>query len=706
VPKNLKNIFILPISIAQNFVNTMRIVLMLLMLVPWAFAFETQLVMVNDVDNPPDTTGYGAVSYEFLLGKYETSIGEYTEFLNSIAKSDPYQVYNPSMAQVLLSAGILRTGDSGSYSYRAFGPAGTNPEEFVSTSGRPISFVSWFQAARFINWLSNGQPQGPQDATSTEDGSYTLNGTVTGTAVPLNAINPNTGFPPQYTIPTEDEWYKAAYYAGDGAYWTYPTQSNNPPSNTLGSNSTNMANFIIQPSNIYCVTQSSSLDTTNNYLTKGGAFTNVPGRYGTFDMAGNVWELTDGGREASASRPFRGGAFTSYVSYIQSTYRQGGSTSNAAVNSGFRYSSRLPDPTPPSDGNAVTYDMVPVGDAGNNADPATLFGGVDYEYSVGKYAVTIGQYASFLNAVAAMSDSYGLYRPEMESDINTAGIRRLENASSGKYVYEVMLTSNGTTSANMPIAYVDWFQAARFANWMSNGQLSGYQTSQTTENGAYALNGAVSGIAVPANAVNPNSKDNDDAPMYRIATEDEWYKAAYYSTNYNSAGEPGYYNYCTQSDALPGNVVGSDPNQANIILNGLISATQNATLSAEQTYLTDGDAYSNSPSYYGTYDMCGNLFEWNDLDGEASVSRGIRGSFWFAGASPMEKGTYASLSTTDVGNDKGFRLVTSESVGPSPVPPAPAPTGGSTSSSSCSSFYVLWMSFVLSSSVCVLSLLM
>lgn len=679
-------------------------IIILSLLVPWVFALETQLVLVNDVDNPPDITGKGAVSYEFLMGKYETSIGEYTEFLNSIAKSDPHKVYNPSMAQVLLSAGILRTGDSGNYSYRAVGPAGINPEEFVSTSGRPISFISWFQAARFINWLSNGQPQGPQDATSTEDGSYALYSTVTGAAAPLNNINPNTGSPPQYAIPTEDEWYKAAYYAGDGLYWTYPTQSNDPPSNTLGSNSTNMANFIILPSNKYCITQSAALDTTNNYLTKGGAFSNVPGRYGTFDMAGNVWELTDGGREASASRPFRGGAFTSYVSYLQNNYRQGGTTSNAVVNAGFRYSRRIPNPTPPADGSAVTYDMVAVGDAGNNADPATLFGGVDYDYNIGKYAVTIGQYARFLNAVATISDSYSLYRPEMESDINTAGIRRVENESSGMYEYEVMMTSNGTTSANMPMAYVDWFQAARFANWMSNGQPSGYQTSQTTENGAYALNGAVSGIAVAANVVNPNTDDNDDnddAPMFRIATEDEWYKAAYYSTNYNSTGEPGYYKYCTQSDDPLGNVEGSEPNQANIIIDGLISVTQNATLSADQTYLTNGDAYSNSPSYYGTYDMCGNLFEWNDLDGTASVSRGIRGSFWFAGASPMEKGTYASLSTTSVGNDKGFRLVTSGSVGP-PPPVPPAPTSGSTSSSSYSFSYRLWISFV--SSVCVLSL--
>ena len=52
---------------------------------------------------------------------------------------------------------------------------------------------------------------------------------------------------------------------------------------------------------------------------------------------------------------------------------------------------------------AVTIDMVTVGNPGNAADTRydlTGFGSVGYNYQIGKYEVTAGQYTEFLNAVA------------------------------------------------------------------------------------------------------------------------------------------------------------------------------------------------------------------------------------------------------------------------------------------------------------------
>ena len=53
---------------------------------------------------------------------------------------------------------------------------------------------------------------------------------------------------PTYFIPSENEWYKAAYYdptlnGGTGGYWTYPTKTNTAPVNILSSIGTNNANF-------------------------------------------------------------------------------------------------------------------------------------------------------------------------------------------------------------------------------------------------------------------------------------------------------------------------------------------------------------------------------------------------------------------------------------------------------------------------------
>ena len=299
--------------------------------------------------------------------------------------------------------------------------------------------------------------------------------------------------------------------------------------------------------------------------------------------------------------------------------------------------------------HAVTIDLVPVGNAGNANDPATgnLYGGVAYAYAIGTYDVTIGQYAAFLNAVAA-TDTYSLYNGSMATDLNVAGIA--QTGSSGSYTYSVI--NNGGNSANRPITYVSWFDSARFANWMANGQPTGAQSSTTTENGAYNVNGATSGNAPARNLTNPNTSA---APTYVIPTENEWYKAAYYSPVLNS-GSGGYYTYATQSDAAPGNVIGSTVNQANYN-NGVQSVTQSASSSESQNYLTDVGAFTNSASFYGTFDQSGNVFQWNDLDGSSGSSRGFRGGYWNNNnAFDLSSSLRITNVPSSVNSNIGFRL--------------------------------------------------
>jgi sulfatase modifying factor 1 len=263
----------------------------------------------------------------------------------------------------------------------------------------------------------------------------------------------------------------------------------------------------------------------------------------------------------------------------------------------------------PAGADQITYEMVTVGNPGNANDTGgTNNGAVAYSYQIGKYDVTIGQYAAFLNAVAT-TDTYELYYPDMGSNGNIKGIQ--QNGSSGSYNYTVI------GSANRPITYVSWFDAARFANWMTNGQGSG-----STETGAYTLGGATSGNAV---AANPGA-------AFRLPTNDEWYKAAYYSPNYGGSGVAGYYDYATQSDSPPGNIIGSTANQANYYTGAGYSVTQDGTYSITQNYLTDVGAFSGSGSFYGTFDQSGNVFQWNDLDGLASSgsSRGLRGGDFYS----------------------------------------------------------------------------
>jgi formylglycine-generating enzyme len=269
----------------------------------------------------------------------------------------------------------------------------------------------------------------------------------------------------------------------------------------------------------------------------------------------------------------------------------------------------------------ITIDMVTVGNPGNANDTGGTFNGaVNYSYQIGKYDVTIGQYTDFLNAVAA-TDTYSLYSASMGTDLNVAGISR--SGTSGAYTYSVI--NNGGDSSNRPITYVNWWDAARFSNWMANGQPTGAQTSTTTENGAYNVNGATSGNAPAKNVTNPNTSA---APTFYIPTENEWYKAAYFDPTLNS-GSGGYYTYATQSNTAPGNQIGSGANQANYN-NGVYSVTQSGAYVSTQNYLTDVGAFSGSGSFYGTFDQSGNVYQWNDLDGLASSgsSRGLRGGRW------------------------------------------------------------------------------
>ncbi len=292
-------------------------------------AVEMAFVTVGDLGNQADATGYGAVNYQYRIGTYEVTIGQYTAFLNAVAKSDPYSLYHAGMRSNLKIAGIARAGDSGSYTYSVVNNGG-------DSSNRPITFVSWFDAARFANWMHNGQPTGAQGPGTTESGAYTLNGATTGDAVARSAGA-------AFSIPTENEWYKAGYYKGGGTnagYWDYATQSDSAPGNLIDSGA-NRANYRFNDGGtpLYAVTQSSITVSSQNYLTDVGAFTNSASAYGTFDQSGNVREWNDLTGVAGSSRGLRGGSFQDDAFALPSSLPGTAETSVELSFIGFRLAS-------------------------------------------------------------------------------------------------------------------------------------------------------------------------------------------------------------------------------------------------------------------------------------------------------------------------------------------------------------------------------
>jgi sulfatase modifying factor 1 len=253
----------------------------------------------------------GSVGYAYNVGKYEVTAGQYTAFLNAVATTDTYGLYTTSMDTRINQSGcnIRRSGDPGSYTY-AVDSASVN---------RPVNYVSWGDSARFANWLHNGQPTGLQDASTTEDGAYYLNGATTDAQ--LLAVNRKAGW--TWAITSEDEWYKAAYYKGgstSAGYWDYPTQSDIPtaPSNVGSDGYTDPGNHANYYDNVYTIG-------FPIYRTNVGEFENSASAYGTFDQGGNVWEWNEAiikdAQENDAYRGIRGGSFGSTANSLQASVR-------------------------------------------------------------------------------------------------------------------------------------------------------------------------------------------------------------------------------------------------------------------------------------------------------------------------------------------------------------------------------------------------
>ena len=279
-----------------------------------------------------------------------------------------------------------------------------------------------------------------------------------------------------------------------------------------------------------------------------------------------------------------------------------------------------------SSASAVVMDWTFVGDPGNACDPQPggCYGAVANGFSIGTYEVTNAQYAEFLNA-KAKSDPLRLYNGSMGNNPSWAygGIRQF--GTPGSYTYSLIAGRE-----NMPVNHVSFFDAARFANWMNNGQ-----GDADTETGSYTLLG---GTWTPSNA---STIVRNEGAAIVLPSENEWYKAAYYDPASQT-----YFDYPVAADA----VVCSMPTAAPVRANCTNAAGD----------LTDSGSYTGSASPYGTFDQGGNLSEWLEVNLCSGCSPF---SFWgLRGGSRVQAGTWlaASSRTGADGDDElvgvGFRV--------------------------------------------------
>ena len=296
----------------------------LLAFVADAQAVTIQWSLVGNPGNAADTVtpnpGFGAVGYNYNIGTYDVTNSQYAEFLNT---------KDPTGANTLgLWNGNMANATFGGINFNAGNANGSKYTLISGAQNHPVNFETWYDTVRFANWLNNGQGTG-----DTESGAYTILG---GTPTPSNGLSITRNAGATVFLPSENEWYKAAYYdprttaqggpPSDSHYWLYGTSSSSTP---IASGPTALANC-------------ANYDGLVNNLTDVGAYSGTTSPSGAFDMAGNVFQWNEA--LIVLSRGLRGGSFNIIPTFLQSSQGGGNHPTVTNNNIGFRVAS-IPEPS-------------------------------------------------------------------------------------------------------------------------------------------------------------------------------------------------------------------------------------------------------------------------------------------------------------------------------------------------------------------------
>lgn len=239
-----------------------------------------------------------------------------------------------------------------------------------------------------------------------------------------------------------------------------------------------------------------------------------------------------------------------------------------------------------SGGNAFTIDFVTIGDPGNANDSGTTglysspYGGVGYAFRMGTYEIS----------------------EDMIAKANTLG---------------GLLITKDTRGVNKAATRVSWNMAARFVNWLnvSLGYAPAYNFAVQPGDGGYTGNENLVLWTVSDAGYDAGNLYRNSNARYVLPSENEWYKAAYYSGSGTL-----YYDYATGSDVIP-------------------TAVASGTGSGSAVY---GQSFATGPadttqagglSHYGTMGQDGNAYErlesaFTAPNDSPSEIRAIRGGYW------------------------------------------------------------------------------
>ena len=260
--------------------------------------FTIDFVNIGNAGNAADTTTYGAVPYEYRVGTYEIS-------QNAIDKAT-------ASGMTDVTAGPW-TGD------------------------QPAASLNWYEAAAFVNFLNTNSGKTAAYDLSWGGAAWSMALWSSEQAWTAGGTNLYRNKDAYYFLPSENEWYKAAYYKGGGTnagYWLYPTASSSVPTSVTSGTSAGTAVY------------------RNNNPDSAPAIVNSAGGlspYSTMGQGGNVWEWNESaldGTNSSSSefRVFRGGNWGSAAGNLRPSSRESDDPLQQGVYLGFRVAS-VPEPS-------------------------------------------------------------------------------------------------------------------------------------------------------------------------------------------------------------------------------------------------------------------------------------------------------------------------------------------------------------------------
>ena len=255
----------------------------------------------GDGDGIGDACRFPLVAGAFHVAATEVTNADYAAFLNAVARDgDPHELYD-SLMEDDPRGGIARDSS---------GPGSGSFVPRPNMAAKPVNFVGWLDAARYVNWLHNGRPSGPGAEASTEDGAYDLHVGSPG----VNAVREPGA---RWFLPSRAEWDLAAYddpRADDD--WTFPTRSHAPPVLALASATGQIQN---PGPGVANYARSADWNGQNGHLTTvGSAGPRATSGWGTRDQAGNAREWIED-RIGQTTRGVRGGSFRATATALASS---------------------------------------------------------------------------------------------------------------------------------------------------------------------------------------------------------------------------------------------------------------------------------------------------------------------------------------------------------------------------------------------------